>query len=45
MCSLEHGMVSHGSIGKGVTEVDVGSASQSSSQGMATGLGDLLNVP
>lgn len=38
-------MVSHGSIGKGVTEVDVGSASQSSSQGMATGLGDLLNVP
>lgn len=45
MCSLEQGVVSHGSIGKGVTEVDVGSASQSSPQGMAAGLGDLLNVP
>lgn len=45
MCSLEHGVVRHGSIGKGVTEVDVGGASQSSPQGMATGLGDLSNVP
>lgn len=38
-------MVSHGSVGKGVTEADVGSARQSSPQGTATGLGDLLYVP